>query len=122
MKAQKPAKGVLVMNDWGSSMMFKAVCQCGDDEHSHTIDVDADDGNVSVTIYTTQKTKWWKLNRWQKMWTLLTKGYLEFETDLIMDKQSALNYAETLKQAVSDCEKFEAERKAKFAKKQEESK
>ena len=113
MKAQKPAKGVLVVNDWGSSMMYKAVCQCCNDNCTHTVDVDADDHNVSVTIYTTEKTKWWELNRWQKMWTLLTKGYIEYSADIVMDKQTALNYAETLKSAIKDCEAFEAERKQK---------
>lgn len=115
MKSQTPAQGILKVNDWGYSKMYKVVCDCGQDDHSHNLDVEADDGNVTVTIYTTQKTKWWKFNRWQKIWTLLTKGYIEFETDLIMSKQTALNYADTLKTAVKDCEQFEQERRTRYA-------
>jgi hypothetical protein len=113
MTAQLPAQGVLLMNDWGSSKMYKAVCECGQDDHSHIIDIEADDGHVTVTIYTTEKTKWWKFNRWQKIWTLLTKGYIEYEADIIMPKQVALNYANVLQLAVKDTEEFIKERHGK---------
>jgi hypothetical protein len=43
---------------------------------------------------------------------LLVKGYLEYETTTVLDKQVALNYAEALKSAVKDVEQFQAERKA----------
>lgn len=112
-KAQSPARGILQINDWGPSKMYRAVCQCGNDDCSHTLYIEADDGNVCVTIYTTQKTKWWKFNRWQKIWTLLTKGYVEYQADMVMDKQTALNYAGTLARAIKDCEEFEAKRKKK---------
>ena len=40
------------------------------------------------------------------MWALLTKGYVEYEADLIMNEQQAFNYAETLKKAVNDVKNF----------------
>ena len=52
------------------------------------------------------------MSRWKQMLELLTKGYLEYETTLCLDKQVALNYAETLKSAVADVEKFQQEKKA----------
>jgi hypothetical protein len=79
---------------------------------AHIIDIEADQFDVSVTIYSTPKTKWWAMSRWVQIWTLLTKGYLEYETTTVMDKQVALNYAETLKSAVADVEQFQKERKS----------
>lgn len=113
MEAQKPAEGILVRKDYGDAKIYEIVCECGDCDHSHNVWVEADETGVSVTIYTQQKTKWWALNRWQKIWTLLTKGYIEVESNLIMGKQQALNYASVLNSAVNDVEQFEKERKWK---------
>ena len=115
MKAQTPAEGVLLRKDYGDAKVYKIVCECGDCDHSHEVWVEADETGVSVTVYTQQKTKWWELNRWQKIWTLLTKGYIEVESNLIMGEQQVLNYAETLKSAVKDVKLFKAERKEKSA-------
>ena len=112
MKAQEPALGILKMNEWGHSKMYKIECSCGNDTCAHIIDIEADQFDIAVTIYTTPKTKWWQMSRWTQIWTLLTKGYLEYETTLCLDKQVALNYAETLKSAVADVEKFQSEKKA----------
>lgn len=103
MKAEQPAKGILKINDWGNSRMYKAVCSCGDDDCSHTIDIEADH-EVSVTIYTRTRTNFWSKTRWSHIWTLLTKGYTAFETTIVLDKQTAINYAETIKSAVKDLE------------------
>ena len=104
--AQKPAEGVMLYKDWGPSKMYKVPCDCGCDDHTHTVDVEADDSGVTVTTYTTQKTKFWSMSRWQIMWTLLTKGYVEYEASVIMSRQQALNYATVLKSAIKDVEEF----------------
>ena len=109
MTAQTPAQGVLLVNDWGTSKMYKAVCDCGDDDCTHTIDVEAEDTGVTVTIYTKTRTNFWSKTRWQHIWTLLTKGYVEFDTSLIMAKQVALNYASVLQSAVNDVEELRKE-------------
>jgi hypothetical protein len=110
MKAETPAQGILKRNDYGDTMSYQVVCECGESNHDHNVWVEADDGSVSVTVYTTAKSKWWELNRWQKIWQLLTKGYVEYEASIIMNKQVALNYANVLQSAVKDCENFEQER------------
>lgn len=110
MKTQTPAQGILLVDDWGKSKMYKAVCQCGSDDHSHTLDVDADDVGINVTIYATTKTKWWSTNRWKQIWFLLTKGYIEQETVLTMNEQVALNYASVLQSAITDVKEFRKER------------
>jgi len=107
MKPETPAQGVLQVNDWGHSKMYKAVCQCGNDDCTHTIDVEAEDhGDVIVTIYTKVRTNFWSMTRWQHIWQLLTKGYTDLETSIVMNKQVALNYSTVLQSAVKDIEEF----------------
>lgn len=105
MKIQTPAQGILQINDWGNSKMYKVVCQCGNDDCTHTVDIEADQ-EVTVIVYTNTKTNFWSKSRWYHIWKLLIKGYTEFETTIVLDKQTALNYAETLKAAVNDVETF----------------
>lgn len=111
MEAQQPAQGILLTRDYGDAVQYAVVCECGDSDHSHNIWVEAEDSNVSVTIYTTTKTKWWESSRWKHVWTLLTKGYIEYEASIIMTEQQTLNYAETLKFAVESSKKFAESRK-----------
>jgi len=111
MKAETPAEGILKRGQWGDAMTYQVTCECHDANHDHNVWIEADDHRVTVTTYTTQKSKWWSLNRWQTIWTLLTQGYVEHEANIIMTKQQALNYAETLKQAIKDVEKFREEKK-----------
>ena len=110
MKAQTPAQGILKINEWGNSKMYKAVCACGDDACSHTIDIEADH-EVNVTIYATVRTDFWSKTRWSHIWSLLTRGHMDFETTIVLDKQTALNYAETIKTAIKDVETFEKAQK-----------
>ncbi len=106
MKAETPAQGVLKVNDWGASKMYKVACDCGDDSCTHTIDVEAEDHGVTVIIYTEQKTNFWSKTRWHHIWQLLTKGYARFETAIVLREQVALNYASVLQSAVKDVEEF----------------
>lgn len=111
MKVQSPAEGILLRKDYGDAKIYEVVCECGDCDHSHNVWVEAEDHGITVTIYTQQKTKWWQQNRWQIMWTLLTRGYVERESVLIMGEQQTLNYAETLKKAINDVKEFRKQRK-----------
>ena len=107
MKVEAPAEGILKRSDWGSAKTYQVVCECSDPNHDHNVWVEAEDEyGVTVTIYTTSKSKWWELNRWKKIWILLTKGYIEEEVSIIMREQQALNYAEALKKAVEDVKAF----------------
>ena len=109
MKAQTPAQGVLKVNEWGNSVMYKVVCSCGSDDCTHTVDIEADN-EVTVTVYTNVRTNFWSKTRWLHIWQLLTKGYADFETSIVMSQQTALNYAETLKSAINDVEKFKKDK------------
>ena len=99
---QTPATGILKRSSWGDTMTYQIVCECHDADHDHNVWVEADDHRVTVTTYTTQRSKWWSLNRWRTIWILLTRGYVKYEANIIMTEQQALNYAETLKKAIQD--------------------
>lgn len=115
LNSQIPAEGVLLRKDYGDAKIYQIVCECGDCDHDHNIWVEAEDHGITVTIYTQQKTKWWQENRWKTMWTLLTKGYVERESTLIMSEQQALNYANVLISATKDVKKFIQDRKENSA-------
>ena len=104
--AETPARGILKVNDWGTSVMYKVVCECGNDDCTHTIDIEAEDTGVIVTIYTQTRTNFWSMSRWKHIWTLLVKGHVDFETAIHLSEQSALNYSQTLTQAVEDVKNF----------------
>jgi hypothetical protein len=106
MTTQIPAEGILLRKDYGDAKIYQVVCECGDCDHSHDVWVEAEDHGVTVTIYSNQKTKWWQSNRWKIIWTLLTKGYVERESNIIMSEQQALNYANVLSTAVTDVKSF----------------
>jgi hypothetical protein len=78
MTYQMPAEGILKRSGWGDAISYQVTCQCHDTDHDHNVWVEADSTNVTVTIYTTQKSKWWILTRWQTIWRLLTRGYIEY--------------------------------------------
>ena len=115
--AQTPAEGILLHKDFGDVKYYTVPCECCSTDCVHTVCVEADDTGVSVTTYTTQKTNWWSKSRWQIIWTLLTKGYVEYEASLIMSSQQAINYSAVLQSASKDVEVFRRRRQAKTNKK-----
>jgi hypothetical protein len=113
MNHEVPAEGIMKTNDWGDSKVYRVACNCGASDHDHHVWVEADDHEVSVTIYTTVKSNFWSKTRWYHIWSLLTKGYVDTESTVIMRKQQALNYAETLKSAINDVDTFRKARQNK---------
>jgi hypothetical protein len=141
MKPQVPAEGILKTHEWGTSKMYKVVCQCGNDDDAVEFEIEADESGVSLTTYTTQKTDWWSTvvekrydidnpwfqefdSFWKDLWNgfvtrlRLTKniwwnGYVEYQSTTIMSKQQALNYADTLKSAINDVEEFQKKNRSK---------
>jgi len=111
MNAEKPATGILKTSDFGDAMFYYIACDCGDDDCSHTIEVEADDMHVQVHLYSNHHTKWWDKKRWAQIWQILTQGYAEMQTTIVMNEQTALNYSETLKSAMKDIKYFKDERK-----------
>lgn len=113
MKSEAPAKGILKTNDFGDSMWYYIRCDCGSEECAHDLEIEADDMHVQVYIYHTQRTKCWEKNRWKQIWQILTKGYADMQTSIVLDEQTALNYSATLKTAIEDVKRFRDNRKKK---------
>ena len=111
MTPETPAKGILKTGDFGDAMFYHIHCDCGNNECSHDIEIEADDIGVHVHIYHTPHTKWWEKKRWSQLWQLLTTGYVDAQSTIVMDEQTALNYSATLKTAMNDVKNFRANRK-----------
>jgi len=110
METQTPAEGILKKNDWGDAKMYHVVCDCGADDHTQDLWIEAEDIGITVIIYATVKSPWWSMNRFKQIWKLLTDGYLEQQTVLTMNEQTAFNYSETLKKAIQDVRQFREDR------------
>ncbi len=110
MKPEQPAEGILKTNDWGDAKTYHVVCDCGSADHTHDLWIESDGHDITVTIYATVKSPWWTWNRWQQIWKLMTQGYLQHETVLSINQQTALNYAKTLESAIIDVETFRKKR------------
>jgi DNA-directed RNA polymerase alpha subunit len=137
LKAELPAEGILKTREWGSSKMYKIICECGQSNHEHDIEIEADETGINVNVYTTVKTDYWSENiksrydidsiwlqefdwAWKSIvnsfvrkvkltWELWTTGSVTAQTTIILSEQQALNYAETLKSAITDVKKFKKE-------------
>lgn len=110
MKAQKPAQGIMEINDYGHSKWYYVNCECSDPDHAHTVAVEADDQFVGVYIYTRATTPWWSKNRWRLIWQLLTRGRVDTEAVALLKTQQAVNYADALNKAAAEVQKHHAER------------
>jgi hypothetical protein len=141
MKAQLPAEGILKTNDYGNSMWYHVVCGCKEAGHSLTVEVEADETGINVNTYATVKTDYWSqtvdkrynidnpwLQEWdwfwkdivnglvtrlKLTWAIWVNGYVQCETTIAMSEQQALNYAETIKLAITDVKEFRKEKNVK---------
>lgn len=113
MNPETPAKGILKTQEFGDAMFYHIHCDCGSEECAHEIEIEADDTHVQVHIYHTQHTKWWEKNRWKQIWQILTQGYADMQTTIVLDEQTALNYSATLKTAMQDVKRFRENRMKK---------
>ena len=136
MKAQEPAEGILKQSDFGDSKYYQIVCSCGQEYHSHSLEVEADETGVNVNISVSPKTDYWSElvakrydidNPWAQevdwavkdlingiwtriklTWQIWLHGYVCTETTIALTEQQALNYAETQKTAIADVKAFRA--------------
>lgn len=96
----------MLTSDLGDMKSYSVECSCSDTRHAHHVVVEVNEFGVETVIYTTTTSKFWSKSRWQQMWQLLTRGYIESEVSLIMHQQQALNYGAALTQAVTDLAKI----------------
>lgn len=134
MKLQTPAEGIMITGDYGDSKFYKVVCGCGQPDHDIDFEVEAAETGVNVNTYVTAKTDFWTesikkrydindpylqeldwalkdmwngfVSRLKLTWQVWTKGYVRCETTIAMTEQQALNYAETIKSAITEVKKI----------------
>ena len=72
MKAQKPAQGILLTNDWGDAKNYHIECDCSSSDHAVNMWIevqrDKDIPDVEVSFYVDTWTPFWdsKFNRDRK--------------------------------------------------------
>lgn len=61
LKAEDPAIGILKTHDFGDSMYYTIVCQCGnlDDMIDFSVELEADSQNIVLATIFTPKTAYW---------------------------------------------------------------
>lgn len=110
MKAQTPAEGISLDNDWGDAKTFNVECDCTSDDHAVKMWIevqrDADIPDVEVSFYVTTWTPVWKgwLQRLQAVYDILFKGVHKQEHHMLLNKQSALNFASAIESTVKELE------------------
>jgi len=130
MKAESPATGIMKKAEYDDAVWYEVACECGDPNHHHSIWIESDSETklVTVDITTESKTRWWdtavntdvgfenETLYWTWSWAahfanqvilrtklvfqILFRGYVKYESSVILNKQQALNYADALKKAV----------------------
>jgi len=142
MKAQTAAEGIMKTGEYGDSKFYKVVCGCGQPDHDIDFEVESCDTGINVNTYVTAKSNYWSettkkrydldniwmqefdwfwkdiangfIRRIKLTWEIWTKGYVLTETTIAMNEQQALNYAETIKSAITDVKAFNKASQAKF--------
>ena len=112
MKAQTPASGISIERDFGDARVFNVECDCGSDDHAVKMWIevqrDQDVPDVEVSFYVTTWTKdFWKEwpARFRAVYDILFKGVHKQEHHMLLNKQSAINFAQAIKDTVEELDK-----------------
>ncbi len=111
MTPQKPAQGIMQTGDYVGAKSFQVACDCGSDDHAAKmwieVQSDKDFPSVEVSFYVTTWTPIWGSwrERLRALYEILFTGVHKQEHHLILDKQSAINFADAIKTTVKELEK-----------------
>ena len=109
MKAQAPASGISLDKDFDDAKVFNVECDCSSDDHAVKMWIevqrDRDIPDVEVSFYVTTWTKnFW--NNWpariRAAYDILFKGVHKQEHHMLLNKQSAINFAQAIKDTVRE--------------------
>jgi hypothetical protein len=130
---QTPAEGIWITKEFPNALFFNVACECGNDDDQIQFEIEIDDNQISLNMWTKQQTQWWKdpfnnnakfkgpawlwnINysvRWwlnslhhrcKVTWIVWTKGYVEYEQTTLLSKQQTLNLAYVLLNTVNKYE------------------
>lgn len=133
MTPQPAAEGVQIDGRYENAVFFQVSCSCGSDNCTHRVCVENNDHEVTVTTYTTQSTDCWTravnkdfgaddtvfsqikdiavdfvngvYTRVKLTWAIWFRGNVEYQASIIMNKQTALNYSDTLQKLIKELDK-----------------
>lgn len=112
MKAQTPAMGISLDKDFGDARVFNVECDCSSDDHAVKMWIevqrDKDVPDVEVSFYVTTWTKnFWEdwPARFRAVYEILVKGVHKQEHHMLLNKQSAMNFADAIKNTIKEMEK-----------------
>lgn len=101
MEYQKPALGVAKQAEHDDCDIYIVACNCGcrDADHTVIVEGDASIDYVGVTINTQQR--WFGFReKVRAIWRIITRGYVDYETGIVLNSQQATNYANALLESV----------------------
>ncbi len=106
MKPQEPARGITALSDNDIYKYYRVHCDCTDE--SHDVDVfievtpEPDPDTVSVTFFVNTWSPVYKsfVDRIKAVWSILTQGTYKQQHDIILNKQSALNFATAITNSI----------------------
>lgn len=110
MKAEKPALGISRSTTYSDAQVYHVECSCTDPDHAVDtwIEVSPDDDieEIDVTFFVKtnfKRTEGFK-DRVKSAWGILFgNGYEQFH-NILLKKQTALNFSAALEQAIKDLE------------------
>lgn len=107
MQPEKPAFNIYKSGDYNDAQFYTVACACMDPDHQHTFLIERDSVTnlISVSLYIQVQTPWWLWkSKIKAIWSILTKGQIQYQSTLVMDKQQALNYGSALIESVQELE------------------
>lgn len=110
MKAQTPAQGISIANDFGDAKVFNVECDCTSDDHAVKMWIevqrDKDIPDVEISFYVTTWTPFWNesWSRFKAAYEVMFKGVHKQEHHMILNKQSAINFAHAILSTVDELE------------------
>lgn len=112
MKAQTAAQGISIDKDFGGARVFNVECDCSADDHAVKMWIevqrDPDVPDVEVSFYVTTWTAEFQQNwpaRLRAVWDILVHGVHKQEHHMLLNRQSAINFANAISATVEEMEK-----------------
>lgn len=111
-KSQTPAQGIMLQYEYNNSKNFKVECDCSSDDHAVYMWIEVgeepDVPDVEVSFYVNTWTPileggW--LGRFKAAFDILFKGVHKQQHHMLLNKQSAINFADAIKNTVKEMEK-----------------
>lgn len=107
---QRPAKGIMQTMELDGYKSYKIACECQSDDHAIDtcieINTDKETNDIECTFLVNTWTPLFatRFERIKAAFNVLWTGVHKQQHSLLLNKQSALNFAETLKKAIKDLE------------------